>query len=133
MLTVTTFVEAAPFGFHEGSDPIRAERKGQIEIVGNKNVYLSAYIHGKAEYIAGYDIPVLIDGILDTTKNDQPCILRIDDKDYECILIQWDTGKTVTRKDNSPLNYHRGFICLNTDQEGIDYARECSKTMKDIL
>ena len=130
MLTVTTYGKSKLLALHSKDDEILAPR-GNFTIKEPRKVFLSAYIHGDAMNLVGYDIPVFIDGEM-TNDDEQDCLLKWNDEERECILIQWDTDEIRGRGEDT-VKYYRGLICLKTDDRSIEYARRCSKEKKSML
>lgn len=75
------------------------------------------YIHGDAEYAAGFDIPWFRSGTVDLALEEQPCMLALrDNSTLACTLHLW---RTVDEK------LMCGFIIADTDDESVAYARKC--------
>ncbi len=126
MFSFTTYGIPGFMGIHEPEDELLAPR-GEFKITNAKNCILSAYIHGEAEKIAGYDIPVFIDGEFIADLPEQDCVMKLKGKEFDCVLIQWDTGRNVEMQDGTSRGRSRGLFCLKTDHVSIKYARECTK------
>jgi hypothetical protein len=123
MLTFTT-TETGFMGT-DGSD-LFVPRKNP-EVTGK---WRSVYIHGKAQDIAGYDIPSIIDGVLDY-KPEQECIVALKDQNVECILVAW-YARCGTMPDPD-VEVIRGLICAKDDEASLVYARKCQAEKKSIL
>ena len=129
MFTFTTFAEPEFMGMHAKDDELLAPR-GDFKVTNPKPVYLSAYIHGEAERLVGYDIPVFIDGELGD-EMEQDCVMKYGDEEAECVLIQWPTREGGPIMDGRIR--HRGLFCLKTDDIAIKYARECAEKRVSCL
>jgi len=131
MFSFTTYKEAAFMGMNGPDDELLAP-KGEFKVTNPKPIYLIAYIHGEAEHLVGYDIPVFIDGEMGD-ELEQDCIMKFNGEERPCILIQWDTGEIRRMLDNSERNMYRGLFCLKTDEKSIEYARDCKKRKATCL
>lgn len=107
MLTFTT-TEPGFMG-SAGSDPFVPIKEPII-----KCRWRGVYIHSKAQDIAGYDIPVIVDGELDY-KEEQDCVLALKDQSLDCVLIAWRLDETTAT----------GLILAKDDDDGIAYAKQC--------
>jgi hypothetical protein len=130
MFSFTTYTQAAFMGMHDSDDALQAP-KGDFKVKNPKPIWLSAYIHGEAENLVGYDVPVFIDGELGD-ELEQDCTMKYNGNEEPCVLIQWSTGET-RRFENGDREVYRGLFCLKTDQDSIDYARKCAREKRNIL
>lgn len=87
------------------------------ELILSKTKTSSAYIHGKAEQLAGFDIPFLIDG--DTAQLDLP----IDQQDILMILPS-GTYKCKAYLDTVVNNLPKGAYLIILEEESIDELKE---------
>lgn len=100
--------------------------------VGPEGRSLQMYIHGKAQDIAGFDIPYLVEGQLDIQEGELYCILELclNDQQKEswrmpCIAVIWDTGvKSVNLMNGKESQQFRGLLVYSQDKEALQYARE---------
>lgn len=126
MLTLTTYKQADFLALHQDDDDLRAP-KGNFTVKYMRNRFLSCYIHGEAENLAEYDIPVFIDGEMDPDLEEQKCILQLEEDKHNCILIQWKTSGQHESKTGEKLPRWRGLICAENDDQSLEYARDCVK------
>jgi hypothetical protein len=106
-----------------GSEPFVDRREPKV--VGK---WQQLYIHGKAEDIAGYDIPYIVDGTLEFHP-EQECLVELKDKKVECILVAWQAPGWG----DNPVDVFRGLICAKDDVDGLVYARKCSAEKSRML
>lgn len=88
-----------------------------------KGKWRGVYMHGKVERIVGYDIPKIIDGLMEY-KPEQDCVVEIPGETIECILVAWP-ARCGTYPDPD-AEIFKGLICAKTDAESLAYARKCS-------
>lgn len=132
MFSFTTYSQASFMGMHDKEDELLAPR-GEFTVKNAKPIFLSAYIHGDAENLVGYDLPVFIDGELGD-ELEQDCIMKFNGEQRDCIFIQWATkSPNMIMEDGSERQRYKGLLCLKTDEESIKYARDCAKERKSCL
>ena len=142
MLRVTTYREAAFMGMNGTGDELRAER-GEVT-TPEEPVFLSGYIHGKAEGLAGYDIPAFVGGEI-TLEPEQECRLVLDGDEHDCLMVVWPekeelnllgepiSGWRRANDDGPPRRRYRFLICLTTDESALTYARTCAREQATCL
>jgi len=77
-----------PHSMFEGSDDLLVKRQDIGKIINCKLKGRTAYIHGEAEEISGFDIPVFLDGDmaqLDLSVEDQNILLLLPSGEYPLI------------------------------------------------
>ena len=131
MFTFTTYEKSDFLGLHNSDDKTLVENKEDNKIEMEAEAYLVSYIHGEAETIMGYNIPVYLNGVIKDIL-EQPCKMLTADKTYDCILIQWDTNKTRYIADRKEKRYY-GLLCLKDDIRSIEYARKCASENRNYL
>lgn len=90
-LRITTTEPHSMFSNNESDMLVRPDNIGEIigESVTNK-----AYLHGKAEDLAGFDIPIIIDGdisMFDKPKHEQDILLLLPSGEYKCFAYYNNT------------------------------------------
>ena len=136
MFTLTTYKESAFMGIHDKKDKTIVSRENKITVKrkepAKEHAFIECYIHGKAQDLAGYDIPVYLDGEINLNSPEQPCKLLLEEK-HDCILIQWSTSRTIEIIGEETKRVYKGLICLKEDKESLDYAREHQKKHSKFL
>lgn len=97
----------------------------KIGIFQNKAGKWSGYIHGKAEELAGFDIPHFINGTLPNIEGEIAAELHLPTGIYPVTIVQW--------KPKYGSWTYRALICLTTDEEGLAYARRCAANKQNDL
>jgi len=97
----------------------------EIGVFKNEAGRWSGYIHGRAERLAGFDIPDFISGTLPDRMGEFPCTLVLPDKEIPCLLIQWPG-------DGQPWKW-RALIVAEDDLDGRNYAVRCFNERKTKL
>ena len=95
-----------------------------------KGPWRGVFIHGKAEDQAGYDIPSIVDGVLEY-KPEQDCVVALKEQNVDCILIAW-YARCCTMPDPDALII-RGLICDKTDEKSLVFARKCQAERNPML
>ena len=120
MIVLTTYREPAFLGLHKKN----TENKTSIKC--DKPAFLQCYITGKAEELAGYDIPVFLEGEIDLSLPEQPCKLALKEL-HDGVLIQWPTDRVLVDEQK----VYKGLICLENDEESLTYARKCQEKRRE--
>ena len=68
------------------------------ELIKTPTIYDKAYIHDDAEQLAGYDIPMFIDGDMGQFDAPQDILLMLTEKNYQCVatVVKLFSGKYYT-------------------------------------
>lgn len=78
---------STPGFFGSAGNPL-IEIEGDIEITALEEIKAPGfYIHGEAEYLAGYDIPIILDGDLNNLNlpiEEQDILLLLPSGEYKC-------------------------------------------------
>jgi hypothetical protein len=109
---IPVFAAIEPCFMGVGGD-VTVERRTP-KILGENN-WSGCYLHGKAEDLAGFDIPNLIDGDLEFLPEQEVLLETADGLFHECIFVAWER----------PSKRLSGLICLKDDEKSIQYARTC--------
>ena len=123
MLTFTT-TEPGFLGT-AGSDLFVPRKNPEV-----KGKWSGVYIHGRAQDIAGYDIPSIIDGVLEY-KPEQDCLVALKEQNVECILVAWYARCGTIPHPNAEVI--RGLICAKDDEPSLAYARKCQADKRSFL
>ena len=123
-IDMVVFTSTEPgFMTSAGSAPFAERKNPKVnDFEGRK--WKSVYLHGAAEDFVGYDIPVLVDGLLNYQPEQDVQVVAAEGKTIDCILVAW-TCKSIYMGDPEGTEHIRGLICAKTDQPSLDYARKC--------
>ena len=113
-----TFTSSEP-GFMglAGSDPFVPIKNPEV-----KEKWVGVYLHGDAEAFCGFDIPILVDGVLEY-KPEQEVLVAGPKESIPCLLIAWKAEDYST----PPVKICKGLICSKEDTIALEYARKCQK------
>ena len=81
------FTTSEPGVMGVSSDPLKIP-EGELKVIRSEVKGEGAYIHGDAEGLAGYDIPIFLDGDmaqLDLPVDEQDILMVLPDGDFPCI------------------------------------------------
>ncbi len=90
-LRITTSEPCSMFSLQNTEMLVDVSDRGEIYGTSKTN---KAYLHGKAQELAGFDIPIIIDGdisIFDKPKNEQNILLILPSGEYKCYAYYNDT------------------------------------------
>lgn len=123
MLTFTTTQPHSMFG---SGEPLVPQRKRAI--LNAHDVHTCVYLHGEIQGLAGFDIPVLVEGDLDMGLEHMGEECMVEPFPFEpkrCKLYMWFDGSNVTGLESGrKLRSVHGLIVAEDDAAGLAYARE---------
>lgn len=136
MFIVTSTEAHCMFVPHSEAEELVSEKEEMTYPDLDPPGYFQIYLHGKAQDIAGFDIPSYLGGELPAVTGEHPCVLRMPDEDHRCILFLWELGPRTIHfiyAGDQERTEFRGLICHEHDFDSHDYARRCIAKLKEIL
>lgn len=126
---------ARAFSGEEPPPLLTPQRNPQFLNKPREHLFMTVYLHGDAQDMCGFDIPVLIDGVWDmhlmTGEGQSGEILcRVENarEVKEAILVWWQPANT-----SEGWPRLSGLICLTTDYDALRYARSRQENFDRFL
>lgn len=124
---MTTFAATLPFSMFGGAGEPLVPLRGR-KVLNGDDVHTCVYLHGDIQCLAGFDIPVLVEGDLDVGLEHmgEECIVEpFPFAPRRCKLFMWFDGSNVTGLESGrKLRSVHGLIVAEDDERGLAYARE---------
>lgn len=121
-----TFTSTEAHSMFGSGEPLVKQRERQV--LNGEDTSTCVYLHGDIERMAGFDIPVLVEGDLDLGYEHlgTPCVVEpFPFGPQSCKLFLWHDGLDLrSLESGKKLRSVHGLIVSVDDEKSLAYARE---------